>query len=149
MNGPQLTPVNSAAVTPQPGAKTSPEFSTVLDQQLKFSRHAAMRMEQRHQSLSPAEWQQLGEATEAARKSGAKQAAIVMPNAIYIVAPPSRTVVTAIDHSEHPMQVISQVDALVLVGRTDGRHPEAPPSRPIDGVAATPIHWSLITEHNT
>ncbi len=146
--GPDIRPIAPGTVrsetrTPSEGKNSG--FRPLLEQQLTVSRHAVSRLQQRHQHLTPAEWQQLADATDAAGKSGAKQAAIVMPKGIFIVAPPTRTVITAIDRTNQPMQLVSQVDALVLVGRTDKTNPEAPPSRPTDGGSTqTPMHWSLI-----
>lgn len=148
MMGSDVGPVAPRPVTTavrSPSGNASSTFGPLLEQQLTVSRHAEARLQQRHQQLTPNEWKQLADATEAAGKSGAKQAAIVMPNAIFIVAPPTRTVITAIDRTNQPMQLVSQVDALVLVGRTDKPNPEAPSSRPTDGGSTTgPLHWSLI-----
>lgn len=140
-----VAPRPATTAVGQQSRPTSATFGPVLEKQLTVSRHAEVRLQQRQQHLTPSEWQQLADATEAAGKSGAKQAAIVMPNAIFIVAPPTRTVITAIDRTNQPMQLVSQVDALVLVGRTDKLNPEAPSSRPTDGGSSpVPLHWSLI-----
>ncbi len=149
MNGPEIHPIGNG--TPNLGVAqgTNQRFGGVLQQKLTLSRHAAARIQQRRGNLAPEEWQQLQSATEAAGKSGAKQAAVVMSRGIYIVAPQSGTVITAIDRTNQTMQVISNVDALVLVGRTDNI-PEALPSRMTDGgIAKHPMHWSLLDGENT
>lgn len=149
MMGTEIGPITSAPVQPDlkspPANESANLFGPVLAEKLTVSRHAALRLSQRHQSLTAGQWQQLADATKAAGQTGAKQAAIIMPNAIFIVAPPTGTVITAIDRTSQSMQVVSHVDALVLVGRTDKINLEAPASRPTDGGSApAPLHWSLI-----
>lgn len=147
--GTEIGPITSPTVQSDLQPKTanaSASFAPILAEKLTVSRHAALRLQQRHQNLTAGQWQQLADATQAAGQSGAKQAAIIMPNAIFIVAPPTGTVITALDRTNQPMQVVSHVDALVLVGRTDKINPEAPASRPTDGGSTpAPLHWSLIS----
>lgn len=149
MNGSEIHPIGNGIPNLGIEGGKNQRFGRVLQQKLTLSRHAAARMQQRRTNLAPQEWQQLLSATEAASKSGAKQAAVVMPGAIYIVAPQSGTVITTIDRTNQAMQIISNVDALVLVGRTENI-PEAPSSRMTDGGTAThPVHWSLLDDQNT
>ncbi len=147
--GTEIGPVTAPAVKPDlkpKAANVSASFGPMLAEKLTVSRHAALRLSERHQNLTAGQWQQLADATKAAGQSGAKQAAIIMPNAIFIVAPPTGTVITAIDRTDQSMQVVSHVDALVLVGRTDKINPEAPTSRSTDGGnTSAPLHWSLIS----
>jgi flagellar operon protein len=149
VNGPEIHSIGNGTPNHSIERGTPTRFDGVLQQKLTLSRHAAARIQQRRGNLAPEEWQQLLSATQAAGKSGAKQAAVVMPGGIYIVAPQSGTVITTIDRTNHVMQVISNVDALVLVGRTDNI-PEASPSRMTDGGTANhPVHWSLLDDQNT
>lgn len=133
-------PVGSA-VPSAPAPASSGHFAEVLDQ-VRFSHHAEQRMRQRHLELSRQDVLLLNRAMEQAGKSGAQRAAVVMPQGIFIVAPPTHTVITSIERTNNgAMQVISQVDALVLVDRTEQ---EVSRSRTTEGSPSTPPHWSLV-----
>lgn len=140
-----LQPVPSAAAAQRPVTKAAPGFRELVDhagQAVNFSRHAAQRMQERDIQLSPKEMSLLNQAIGEARTAGAKQAAVVMDPGIFIVAPNSNTVITTVPKSaEQPMQLISHVDALVLVGRTSSEGASSP--RPTDG-GQSAVHWSLI-----
>lgn len=113
-------------------------FRQVLEG-VRFSRHAEERMRSRQIQLAPKALQSLTEAMHQAQQAGSAKAAIVMPEGIFVVAPQNGTVITTLDHQ--PMQVITQVDTLVMVGRTSIE--EAPLSRTTDGEPPA-VHWSLI-----
>ncbi len=133
-----LTPATQAA---QPSA--APGFRELVDAKVSFSRHAEQRMRERNIALSPQDMTLLHQAMGQARSAGAKQAAIVMDPGIFIVAPQNNTVITTVaKNTGQPMQLISQVDALVLVGRTSSEGASSP--RPTDGGQPAPVHWSLI-----
>ena len=134
------------AVASPSSVKPAPGFRDLVSQAkapVSFSRHAAQRMQERHIELSPYEMSLLHQAMDQARSAGAKQAAVVMDPGIFIVAPNSNTVITTVTKNlGQPMQVISHVDALVLVGRTSSFE-EASSPRPADG-GQPAVHWSLI-----
>lgn len=123
---------------------TAPGFRDMVNAQVNFSRHAEARMRERKINLSSEHLNQLSAAMDQAKTAGAKQAAIVMEPGIFIVAPDSHTVITTVaKNPNQSMQMISHVDALVLVGGTSSEGASSP--RPIDGgQPTTPVHWSLI-----
>lgn len=123
----------------------SVDFKGLVKERVTFSRHAEQRMQERKIQLSKEEINLLHEAMGQAKSAGAHKAAVVMEPGIFIVAPGSNTVITTVPkNQEKPMQVISQVDALVLVGRTSNEGASSP--RPIDG-GQTQVHWSLIQKN--
>lgn len=134
-----VNPINPVGPHESATVRTHGGFSETLAAHLTFSRHAQERIQQRNLPLDAEEMRQLAEATARAGKSGAKQAAIVMERGIFIVSPPTGTVITSMERTSEPMQLISQVDAMVLVSRTQK---EASSSRPTDG-GPSPAHWSL------
>jgi len=118
----------------------------MVDAQVTFSRHAEQRMHERNISLSSQDLSLLNQAMHQARSTGAKQAVVVMEPNIFIVAPGSNTVITTVSQSsEQSMQVISHVDALVLVGRTSSEEASSP--RSTDG-GQPAVHWSLINQED-
>lgn len=139
IDGIKPTPAGSAVPI---AAKPAAGFRELVSAGVTFSRHAQQRMQERQIQLSTQDLALLHQAMNQARAAGAKQAAVVMEPAIFIVAPGNGTVITTVPKGgEQPMQLISQVDALVLVGRTSAEEASSP--RPIDGGQPT-VHWSLI-----
>ena len=147
-----MNPVDPSGV--QPVGQAAPEavqpraasgFKELVDAKaegITFSRHAAQRMQERQIQLSANDLSLLNQAMGQARSAGASKAAVVMDPGIFIVAPGSNTVITTVPkNSAQPMQVVSHVDALVLVGGTSSEGASSP--RVTDG-GQPAIHWSLM-----
>ncbi|WP_053960236.1 hypothetical protein [Sulfobacillus thermosulfidooxidans] len=130
-------------------------FDTLLQQKLIVSQHAQDRMQTRDIHLSARDANQLSQAIDEVNKKGSRQAAIIMGSHIFIVAPPSRTIITSLESPENGMKVITQVDAVVYVSRTSdiansARHlnlEEASSTRQTASTP-TPLHWSLLSMPN-
>ncbi|PSR23347.1 MAG: flagellar hook associated protein [Sulfobacillus acidophilus] len=139
-----ITPFTPAGATSAPG-KAAPGFRELVQKaqaQVTFSHHAQQRMQERQIHLTLQQLGLLSQAMNQARTAGAKTAAVVMEPGIFIVAPGTNTVITTVPQkSEQPMQVISHVDTLVLVGRTSTEEASSP--RATDG-GQPAVHWSLI-----
>ena len=83
--------------------------------ELKFSRHAEMRMQQRGISLRPEQLSEIASAIEAAEAKGAKDSLILYRGIAMIVNVPSKTVVTAIDGGCAEPSVFTQIDSAVVI----------------------------------
>ncbi len=124
--------------SPAPTA-AAPTAGTGFADALILSRHAQRRLRERNIGLDAEQSRTLGAAMAEARKAGSRQAAVVMAHAVFVVAPATGTVVTGIDPGSQAMQVMTNVDAVVVVGRSvEG----APHSRPTDGMPANALHWN-------
>lgn len=136
-----INPVAQGSIK-APGNGAAAGFHDLIQERVTFSRHAEQRMQERQIHLSSNDLSLLNQAMGQARSAGAKQAAVVMEPGIFIVAPNTNTVITTVaQHSGQSMQLISNVDALVLVGRTSSEGASSP--RPTDG-GQPAVHWSLI-----
>jgi flagellar operon protein len=144
-----VTPLTPPSVTPTP-EKAPPGFRELVQkaqEQVTFSHHAEQRMQERQIQLTSQQLGLLRQAMSQARSVGGKTAAVVMAPGIFIVAPGTNTVITAVPQtSDQPMQVISHVDTLVLVGRTSIEEASSP--RATDG-GQSAVHWSLIQNTDT
>ncbi|CAB1128018.1 conserved protein of unknown function [Candidatus Hydrogenisulfobacillus filiaventi] len=144
-----LPPAGSAPAVAGMGRGTG--FRTALNEALTLSRHAAARLQGRLPGLDPGEAGGVPAVVDQLRRAGARKAALVLPasGAILIVAPQSRTLITALD-LPGGQAVVTAIDAMAVVGRTpapsapgaDGA-PEAPHPRTTDGMPA-PVHWRLL-----
>jgi flagellar operon protein len=83
--------------------------------ELKFSRHAEMRMQQRGISLKPEQLSEIASAIEAAEAKGAKDSLILYRGIAMIVNVPSKTVVTALDGGSAEGNVFTQIDSAVVI----------------------------------
>lgn len=82
---------------------------------LKFSNHAAKRLEQRGIEIKGEQLDQLHSAVEKAAAKGSKESLILMKDMALIVNVPNRTVVTAIDGSSMKDNVFTQIDSAVVL----------------------------------
>ncbi|WP_106766065.1 TIGR02530 family flagellar biosynthesis protein [Paenibacillus faecalis] len=95
----------------QPG-----KFQELLEESLlKFSNHAAKRLEQRGIEFKGDQLAQLHSAIEKAAAKGSKESLILMNNVALIVNVPNRTVVTAMDGQTMKNNVFTQIDSAVII----------------------------------
>ena len=101
-------------------AKTSSAgFEQVLDQALggvKFSQHAAQRLQTRNINLSPTQLNQLNSAVDKAAQKGSRESLILMNNELaLVVSVTNRTVITAMDGASIKDNVFTNIDSAVIV----------------------------------
>ncbi|ETT53669.1 TIGR02530 family flagellar biosynthesis protein [Paenibacillus sp. FSL P4-0338] len=118
----QLYPaaVHPSALQRQQSVKgsSSPEasFESVLQKNiLKFSNHAAKRLEQRGIELGSRQLDQISTAVDKAAAKGSKESLILMKDMALIVSVKNRTVVTAMDGNSMKDNVFTQIDSAVII----------------------------------
>ncbi|GGF80283.1 hypothetical protein GCM10010912_26690 [Paenibacillus albidus] len=82
---------------------------------LKFSTHAAKRLEQRGIELGSSQLDQISSAVDKAAAKGSKESLILMHDMALIVSIPNRTVVTAMDGKSMKDNVFTQIDSAVII----------------------------------
>lgn len=100
------------------GRTSDKPFEQMLQEQqrqVKFSHHAAQRIQQRGISMPPETMTKLASAVDQAASKGAVDSLIVMPDVALIVNVPNRTVVTAMEHSQLSNTVFTQIDSAVIL----------------------------------
>ncbi|AIQ18993.1 flagellar biosynthesis protein [Paenibacillus sp. FSL H7-0357] len=96
--------------------KTEASFESVLQRNLlKFSNHAAKRLEQRGIELGTRQLDEISSAVDKAAAKGSKESLILMKDMALIVSVPNRTVVTAMDGSSMKDNVFTQIDSAVII----------------------------------
>jgi len=94
----------------------SVSFRDVLSrQQLKFSHHAELRLQQRGIELQPDQINRIANAVDQAAAKGAKDSLVLFRDIAMIVNVPNRTVVTAMDGSSMKEHIFTQIDSAVVV----------------------------------
>ncbi|ETT73894.1 TIGR02530 family flagellar biosynthesis protein [Paenibacillus sp. FSL R7-277] len=91
-------------------------FESVLQKNmLKFSNHAAKRLEQRGIELGSRQLDQISSAVDKAAAKGSKESLILMKDMALIVSVKNRTVVTAMDGNSMKDNVFTQIDSAVII----------------------------------
>ena len=94
-------------------------FEQVLSQVLggvKFSQHAAQRLQIRNINLSPTQLNQLNSAVDKAAQKGARESLVLMNNDLaLVVSITNRTVITAMDGASIKDNVFTNIDSAVIV----------------------------------
>ena len=80
--------------------------TTAESQELRFSKHAQGRLNDRHINLS--------DVLKASEK-GIRESLVILDSLAFIVNVPSKTVVTAMDQSESESNIFTNIDGAVIV----------------------------------
>lgn len=83
--------------------------------EVRFSKHAAARMQSRGISLDEADLAELGEAIDRLAARGAKESLLLLGEHAFIVGVPDRRVITALTRSEAVGNLFTQIDSTVVV----------------------------------
>jgi flagellar operon protein len=97
--------------------KTSDKFESIFQRELekiKFSSHAAKRLEARHIELSDFDLEKLTDAIEKAEAKGSKDSLVMMDQTAFIVNIPNRTVITALPVGEGNENIFTNIDSVVV-----------------------------------
>ena len=104
-------PVNNSANT------SDLSFEDILKskQEIKFSKHASMRLSERNISLTAEQNQRLQNGVEAASEKGIKESLVLVDSLAFIVNVPNNTFVTAMDQKETNNNVFTNIDGAVIM----------------------------------
>lgn len=103
--------------------KGSISFEEILKQkqdvtgssELKFSKHAAMRLEDRNINLSEEQNERLESGVRKASEKGIRESLVIVDSLAFIVNVPNKTVVTAMDQNESDDNVYTNIDGAVVM----------------------------------
>lgn len=96
-------------------------FEAILKQKrlenedVKFSKHAELRLQTRNISLTQAQKDKMKEAVAKAEAKGVKDSLVLMDNLAFVVNVRNRTVITAANSSELKESVFTNIDGAVIV----------------------------------
>ncbi|ADL07864.1 TIGR02530 family flagellar biosynthesis protein [Thermosediminibacter oceani] len=86
-----------------------------LDNQLKISKHAQLRMSSRNINLTPEQVKKLNIAVEKAEKKGVRESLILMNDIAFIVSVKNKTIITAVDGPNLKENVFTNIDGAVIM----------------------------------
>lgn len=87
----------------------------VQSQELKFSKHASMRLESRNIELSSEQKERLEYGTVKAKEKGIRESLVIVDSLAFIVNVPNKTVVTAMEQSESNDNIYTNIDGAVII----------------------------------
>ena len=85
------------------------------DTELKFSKHASVRLEQRGIQLTQGQMERLTDATTRAGQKGIKDSLVIVDELAFIVNVPNHTVITAMESAEAMTNVFTNIDGAVIM----------------------------------
>lgn len=106
--------------SPQKNEVGKVDFKSVLNNavekgnEVKFSKHAEMRLQTRNINLSQQQKEKLEQAVNKADAKGVRDSLVVLDNLAFVVNVKSRTVVTAVQSSEMKENVFTNIDGAVF-----------------------------------
>lgn len=96
-------------------------FESILKQKLtesgeiKFSKHAELRLQSRNITLTQAQKDKMKEAVDKAESKGVRDSLVLMDNLAFVVNVRNRTVITAANSNELKENVFTNIDGAVIV----------------------------------
>ncbi len=115
--GPAKT--NAAPKTGQPGGASFANALSQAQQGVRFSSHAQKRMEARDIQLGDDGLARLTQAVEQVAQKGGKESLVLMDDLAFIVNIKDRLVVTALDGESRKGNIFTQIDSVVIAGKTE------------------------------
>ena len=83
--------------------------------ELKFSKHASMRLMNRNIQLTQSQNERLENGVKAASEKGINESLVLVDSLAFIVNVPNRTVVTAMDQKETTNNIFTNIDGAVIM----------------------------------
>ncbi|HIV75777.1 MAG TPA: flagellar protein [Candidatus Pseudogracilibacillus intestinigallinarum] len=107
--------VNHSATKKQPTASTS--FKAIFEQasELKVSKHAKLRMQERNIHITDQTWEKIGTKLNEAKNKGVTDALVVVNDAALIVSAKNNTVVTALHKTEANNRIFTNINGTILI----------------------------------
>ncbi len=103
--------VNESGLSFQDILKQKTEDSS----EVKFSKHASIRLEQRGIHLTENQIERLNDGTKKAEQKGIKDSLVIVDELAFIVNIPKNTVVTAWDSAQVETNVFTNIDGAVIM----------------------------------
>ena len=95
--------------------KSRQQIKTSLDnEEVKFSKHASMRLSDRNIELSEEQLERLNDGTQKASEKGISESLVLVDDLAFIVNVKNNTVVTAMDQTETNKNIFTNIDGAVI-----------------------------------
>jgi flagellar operon protein len=88
--------------------------TSVVNEEVKFSKHASMRLNDRNIELSEEQLERLNDGTQKASEKGINESLVLVDDLAFIVNVKNNTVVTAMDQTETKKNIFTNIDGAVI-----------------------------------
>jgi len=119
----QVGKAQSTSITPARHASETSQinFDKILKEKLdescevKFSKHAEMRLQARNIRLSQQQRAKINEAVKKAEAKGVKDSLVLMDDVAFVINVKNKTVITAVSSGELKQNVFTNIDGAVII----------------------------------
>ncbi len=116
LNGQSVKPKTSSTdISFEDVLKAKQSEQVMQASELKFSKHATMRLASRGINMTESLSARLENGVEQASAKGIKESLVLVDQLAFIVNVPNRTVVTAMDQTETNSNVFTNIDGAVII----------------------------------
>lgn len=91
------------------------ESTSIRNNGVRFSKHAAQRLSNRNIELTDSQMERLQEGAVKASQKGIRESLVLVDQLAFIVNIPNHTVVTAMQQNETDEQVFTNIDGAVII----------------------------------
>lgn len=89
--------------------------SGLVSEELKFSKHASNRLQDRNINLTSSQLERLNSGTKKAGEKGINESLVIVDQLAFIVNIPKNTVITAMDQTEARDNIFTNIDGAVIM----------------------------------
>lgn len=107
--------IQNSSATPEVSFEEILSDKIAGESELKFSKHASMRLDSRNISLTPNQNMRLENGVKQASEKGIKESLVLVDSLAFIVNVPNKTVVTAMDQNETNSNIFTNIDGAVIM----------------------------------
>ncbi|MDY0405880.1 TIGR02530 family flagellar biosynthesis protein [Virgibacillus sp. 179-BFC.A HS] len=96
----------------------SEDFGKLLqEQELKISKHAQTRLQERNIQIDEQQWQKISEKISEAKEKGITDSLVITDNAALVVSAKNHTVVTAMPIQEANSHIFTNINGTIIVNQ--------------------------------
>jgi len=112
---PPIQPTVKQQINPTTKQSFIDHLKQAAEQQLKMSKHATERLNERNIDISEGEWQQITEKVFEAKDKGVNQPLVLLDQAALVVSAKNATVITVLDRNEAREQLFTNIDGTIIL----------------------------------
>ncbi|WP_188205810.1 TIGR02530 family flagellar biosynthesis protein [Alkalibacillus aidingensis] len=95
--------------------KSFQSFLQEATDELKVSKHAQKRLDERNIQISEQDWTKIQEKMNEAKQKGVTDSAIVLNDAVLVASTKNNTIITALDRQEATNQLLTNINGTILM----------------------------------
>jgi len=110
-----VSPANTSGISFEDVLRQKQNETIMETSELKFSKHAASRLNDRNIALTDSQNVRLENGVKQASEKGITESLVLVDSLAFIVNVPNKTVVTALDQTEANSNIFTNIDGAVII----------------------------------